>query len=112
MPHEKYRASDLNQRVRIISRAEAQNEYGTLVPTDTTVATVWAKVEPMSGGERERGQQTEVGARYLVVIRYRSDVTEKHLLMWGSVELNIRFVRKRSRIYQYLEIETETHAPT
>lgn len=109
---EPFRASELTERVSITRRTEAQNAYGTLVPADSTLATVWALVRPMSGRERDRGQQTEARANYLVVIRYRSDLTEKDILTWRGTEMNIRFFRDRGPRARFLEIEAEANAPT
>lgn len=46
------------------------------------VATVWASVEAVSGGEMMRNGQVQANTTYLVKIRHREGVTPKHRLIW------------------------------
>lgn len=102
-----YSVGELNERVTLRRYTETQNEYGTLVRTASTIATCWALVRPMSGGERDRAQQTEARPNYLVVIRYRSGLTEKDYVIWRGEEMNIRFIKDRGPRSQFLELECE-----
>lgn len=106
-----YGAGELTERVTLRRYTETKNAYGTLSHTPSTVATVWALVRPLSGSERDRAQQTEERANYLVVIRYRSDLTEKDYIVWRGSEMNIRFLKDRGPRARFLEIEAELNAP-
>lgn len=109
-----YRTGELDQRVTIRRKSTSQNDYGTLEETDTDLATVWALVRPMSGQERDRAQQTEARANYLVVLRTvvvdKHSLTEKDVVVWNGDEMNIRFLKNRGRSL-YTEIECERGAP-
>lgn len=59
----------------------------------TTTATVWAKVSQESGSEGEGGQQVHHTGRYMVTIRYRSDVDPTSRITWGSRTLRITGIR-------------------
>lgn len=102
-----YTVGELNERVILRRYTETQNEYGTLERTAVNVAKVWALVRPMSGGERDRAQQTEANPNYLVVLRYRRDVTHRDYIVWRGEELNVRFVKDRGPRNQFLELECE-----
>ena len=102
---------ELDQRVTLRRKTEVANDYGTMVQTDSDYATVWARVRPMSGGERDRGQQTEARANYVVIIRNRSDVQEQDYVVWRGNEMNIRFIKDYGTRPLYLEIECERGAP-
>jgi len=107
-----YSPGELNERVTIRRTTETQDAYGTLIQTVRDVASVWAKVRPMSGGERSAAQQTEAQSNYLIVMRYRADVLPADTLIWRGVEFNIRFIRDRGPRSLYLEIEAERGVAT
>jgi SPP1 family predicted phage head-tail adaptor len=106
-----FTASDLTERVTLRRYIETINEYGTIERVATSLGTVWALVRPMSGRERDRAQQTEARADYLVVLRNRDDLTEKDVVVWRGAELNIRFIKERGPRALFLEIEAEKNAP-
>jgi SPP1 family predicted phage head-tail adaptor len=107
-----YTAGELRERVTIRRTTETPNEYGTLVPADTDIATVWALVRPMSGGERDASRQVEASADYLIVMRYRADVRATDTLIWRGYAFNIRFIKDRGPRSLYLEIEAERGVAT
>jgi SPP1 family predicted phage head-tail adaptor len=67
---------------------------------------VWAKVRPMSGTEREHSDRLNAQANYLIVIRYRSDITEQDVAEWKGVRFNIRFSKDEPRS-TFLALEAE-----
>jgi SPP1 family predicted phage head-tail adaptor len=108
-----YKIDELNQRVTFVRYSETQNEYGTLTKVKTTLGKSWALVRPMSGRERDRGNQTEARSNYLIVIRnigFAKNLTEKDVAEWRGEELNIRFAKHRGRS-EWLELESERGAP-
>lgn len=106
---------ELDERVTFRRRTETQDGYGTLVPSDTDLATVWAKVRPMSGRERDRGQQTEARSNYVVRVHNSAavrGVTEGDLVVWRDVELNIRFISDGGPRPLFVEFECERGGPS
>lgn len=107
-----YCASELQEVVTLRRYTETINSYGTVTRAATTIQDgVFAHVRPLSGRERDRGSQTEARANYLVVIRYRSDLTEKDFVVWQGVEYGIRFIMDRGSRSAFLELECERGAP-
>lgn len=81
---------DLRHRVTIEEMSYTKDEGGGLVPTWTTVATVWAKVEQTSAGERFVRHQIDQQAAWKVSIRYRAGITAKQRVRWGDRVLEIK----------------------
>lgn len=102
---------EMDQRITLRRYTETSNEYGTLVESVVDYATVWARVRPMSGNERDRGQQTEARANYVVIVRNRRDVLEKDFVVWNGNEMNIRFIKDYGGRPIFLELECEYGAP-
>jgi len=90
MPTNLHSPSELRERVSIYSDAGVADGYRGRSVAWTLLATVWAKVKPISGREIEigPGQQAEVST--LIVIRYRSDVTAAKKATVRGVDYNIR----------------------
>lgn len=105
-----FEVGELRERVTLRRYTEAINAYGTIDRTASALAEVWAHVRPQSGSEQDRGQQTEARAMYLVVIRYRSGLTEKDCVVWRGVEYDIRAILDRGPRSQFLELVCERGA--
>jgi len=72
------KAGKLRRRVTLQSVATSSNGVGGKTSAaPTTVATVWASVEPLSGGELLRAQQMQSNLSHRVTIRHRSGVTPR-----------------------------------
>lgn len=106
MRKEVYNARELDQRVTFRKEVQTDDGMGGHSTTWEDVATVWAKVRPMSGGEREHSDRENVRANYLIVIRPRDDIDESCIAVWEGTEFNIRFVKYRPRS-RFLELEAE-----
>ena len=57
-----------------------------------TLATVWAKVENMSGSEGYFGDQVRATSNYKFTIRFLSSVTAKHRISYNSKTFNIQHI--------------------
>jgi SPP1 family predicted phage head-tail adaptor len=64
------RAGMLNRRLAIQSRSTTQDAAGQPLNTWTTLATVWAAIEPLSGHELERAQAIHPEISHQITIRY------------------------------------------
>ena len=83
----------LRKRVELHSATvKQQNEYGEQSEGFVKYATVWAEVKPLEGRELERARQLSAEVSYQVHIRYRSDVTVKHKVVFGTRTLEINAV--------------------
>jgi SPP1 family predicted phage head-tail adaptor len=103
-------AGDLRERVSLVRKTLTDDGSGGATASESTYATVWAEVRPMSGREREQAMRQEATSNYLVRIRHRTDVVEGDIVRWGSRDLNVRFVRNAGAKPQYLDIEAELGA--
>jgi SPP1 family predicted phage head-tail adaptor len=105
-----FRARELDQRVTIRREVRTSDGMGGSTLSWTNLATVWAKVRPMSGREREHSDKVNAQSNYIIVIRYRSDLTESDILVWKDTEFNIRFAKDTPRS-RFLVLEAEKGVP-
>lgn len=85
-----YSAGQLNQRVQLQARTEAENALGEAAGAWVSVgAPVWAKVEPLSGREflAAGAMQQPVDTRF--VIRFRGGITPSMRVVWKGQPYDI-----------------------
>lgn len=87
----------LDRTIIIQSRTMAQDAAGANVPTWSTLATVSAAVEPLSGSEVIAAQQISTQQAQQFRIRYRADVTTANRLVYNSVTYGIVSVKEDGR---------------
>ena len=83
------RAGQLRHQIQLQNGTSVQDSLGQSMPTFTTYATVWAKVEPLRGAEVERGKQIFAECDYKVTIRYRDGVKVTDRVVFGSQTFEI-----------------------
>ncbi len=76
------------------------------------VATVWGKVEPLTGSERLRAMQIEDRLSHRIVIRYRPGTTPAMRIVFGSRVFNIRAAIDREERGRFLELLCEEGVAT
>jgi SPP1 family predicted phage head-tail adaptor len=103
---------EMDQRVRIERKADVADGMGGFTSGWTTVATVWAKVEPVSGRERDMAAQTEAPRNYRITIRRRADLLDSDRLVWSRRTLNIRFIADAGGRQAYLLLDAEMGVAT
>ena len=86
------RAGRLRHRVSIQSQGTTLDDYGESTDSWSTDDTVWAAVEPVSGSERDIGEQMVGVVTHRVVMRYVSSLTPNKRILFGSRVLNINSV--------------------
>lgn len=75
----------MRHRIQLQSRVNLSNNYGERVPGAwTTYATVWARVEPLGGGEGLQAGRTVEERSYRITIRHRDDVQGDHTILLGD----------------------------
>jgi len=86
---------ELRHRVTIQEKVVTVDAYGGEVITWSTVATVWAAVEPLWGREflEGRRQENEISTR--IRIRYREGLTPSMRVVWGFRAFDIESVIER-----------------
>lgn len=86
------RAGELRHRVTIQQPVESRNSFGEVTVTWQDVATVWAAIEPLRGREFWEARQTVAEMDVRIRIRYRSGITPKMRVVWGSKVYDIESV--------------------
>ena len=104
------RAGDLRQRVDIQEVTETSVPGGGKSKVWNTVATTWAQVLPLTGGEAFAQGIARSTQFYKVVIRYRPGVTPRNRLVWNGIPLNIRTVADPDGTREALEMKAESGA--
>ena len=101
----------MRERVDIKIKSYTKDDLGANVPTVTTLATVWAKVQPLRGSEMKDIGRLANKQLYLVTIRHRTDLTTDNSIVWlsrtGNINLNIRSFQNRDERGQFLFMECE-----
>ena len=82
-------AGDLRQRITLQQRDSGKDTFGQQVTTWTTVATVWAKAEPLTGREFFQAGQTQSAVDVRFSIRYRTDVLPAMRVQWRNENYEI-----------------------
>lgn len=66
--------------------------------------TVYAAIQPLSGGEAFRFRQLEAAATHRIIIRHRTDITSAHRLLHGTDIYDIVSVLDADEKREFLEI--------
>jgi SPP1 family predicted phage head-tail adaptor len=75
----------LNRRITLQRPVEVRGaDYADVQVTWQDVATVWASVEPLSGGEFFRNQEQQGELTHRVRIRWRAGVDSKMRVLFGT----------------------------
>ncbi len=95
----------LSQRVTLQQLVRTADVIGGASLTWQDVATLWAHVEVKEGNESLDHNKLTARTSYLVIMRYRSDVTTSKRLLFNSRVLNIESVRDMYGNCQVLQLE-------
>ena len=105
-------AGRLREQVAIQQESVTRDEYGAEVIAWVGVATVWASILPKASGERflSGAAQLQAEITHTVRIRYRSGITAKMRLLWGSRYLEVETItdpdgRKRELVLMCREVQ-------
>lgn len=86
------KAGSLRHKVTIQRVSQTLDSSRQTVDLWTTLADVWAAVEPLTGRELVNAQQIQPDVTHRVRIRHRDDVTAKMRVLEGTRQLNIESV--------------------
>ena len=97
----------LNEIIGFYSKATTQDTYGTISQVRTKIADAYARVRPMSGAERNAGDQTEAAANYRFTVLHRTDLAEANIITWNGADYNIKFIADNGPKERYMYIDAE-----
>lgn len=86
------RAGRLDKRVTIQQSSQAKNASHELIDTWSTLATVWANVQPLKGSEMFEAQKVNASSTIKVTIRPRSDITSRMRIVYASRTYDIDYI--------------------
>ena len=84
--------ADLDKRLTIQTRTRSSDSQGGGTLSWTSSDTVWAMIEPLSGYEKTQAQRLSNPMSHKVTLLYRSGITVKDRLVYGSRTFTIKEV--------------------
>lgn len=96
-------AGELTERVVIETPTKTQNDVGEATLTWATFATVWAKVQSLSGREAERYAEVVGLSGHKVTIRALPGLTSSMRVIYRNRTLEIGAINEYERIW-YVEL--------
>lgn len=106
-------AGRLNKRIQIQVRVPIKDEFGHTDKSPwSTIATVWAVVEPISGRQLIASEQVLAEITHKIVMRYRPGITPDHRIAMGSRTFKIEYpinVREKNVLLELLCSEVVGH---
>lgn len=93
----------LRERVSIQSQAQTVDEAGAISTTWTEVATCWARMKPVSMKQLLLAGRDESVRTYMMTIRYRTDLTTAHRVVWRGRRFDVQGVNDPTEQRQFLE---------
>lgn len=103
------RPGDLQDRLSIQASTSSPQAGGGKIKAWADIASpIWAKVEPLNGGEAFSQGIARNTQFYRITIRWRGDVTPANRLMWNGMALNIRTCADPDRSRTALLITAES----
>lgn len=86
------RSGELRNLITIQKPARAQDSSGSTAETWSTLCTVWAAIRPLKGREYYAANQAQMEITTEITIRYRSDVSAEHRIIFGNRTFEIKTV--------------------
>ncbi len=102
---------DRRERIQFITTGRVQRDDGGFDTSDNTVVERWASVVPVQAREFEQAGRLSGQTVYLITCDALDiDPTTDDRILWGSIELNIREVRRAHAGSLHLEIKAQAGA--
>lgn len=99
------RAGRLNRRITLQSLTTADDAFGEPVETFATLANVWARVFTMGAKETLSADAERTQGSVIFQIRYRTDITERNRVVWGTDTYDIEGVQDAEGARKRLDIQ-------
>lgn len=110
-PYRGERIGNLRERVTLQERVETTSPSGEPITTYETIATVFARVEPLKGLEKATTAQTVATQAYNVHVRYRDDLSVLDRVQWNGQDLDIKAISNPDERRRFLQLDCEAVAP-
>lgn len=104
--------AELRHRITIQSITEVSDGQGGKTENWSTVATVWARIEPVSSRERLYSDKLEYQRTHKIAIRYRSDITNDMRILFNGRYFQIKSVYSPDEREAYTFIDAEENQGT
>ena len=78
------RSGSMRHRITIQQNTPTTNSFGETIDAWTTLCTVWAAIEPLSGKRYWEAKQANTDETGMIRIRYRSDITTRMRALFGT----------------------------
>jgi len=99
---------EFDQRITIVSDSETADGYGGLTaPSETTVATEWAKMEFTSGNEYYQAGRITASGYYTFTLWFNSNITVKMKVALGTRRFGIQKINNIGMHNEYMQLLTE-----
>ena len=85
---------ELNRYVTLQELVTSRDAFGAEILSWSTLAAVWAKIDPLSGGEAYVSDKIQSQATHRFTLYYRSDVTAEHRVVFGGYAYDILLVQE------------------
>lgn len=113
MGDRKFTAGDLNRRIVIKLFTEVADVGYSTTGTDTTVATVWAKVEPVGSAIYQGSKQIDATVTHRFIVRRQASVLEshtvsnRHVVIYNGYRYRVKRVAEYADEREFIVIEAE-----
>lgn len=97
----------LRHRLRIDYPVDTDDGAGGTTRTWATLATVWARIEPLGASERVEADRIEAAIRHRVTLRHRGDLTHAMRFVTGTRVLAIEGIRGSNEHDRFLICDCE-----
>jgi SPP1 family predicted phage head-tail adaptor len=95
----------LRHRVQLQSPTNTTDAGGGITQAWTTIANVYCSIEPKTGSESFRQGQVQDRTTHEIAMRYRSNISTKYRILFGSRTLNIRHIKNLYEKDRFLVLE-------
>jgi SPP1 family predicted phage head-tail adaptor len=85
-------AGTLRHRITLQTRTASADSFGQPIETWSTLATVWASVNPLRGREFFTARQEHTDIDHRIICRANADMTTVHRVLWGSRIFDVQAV--------------------
>lgn len=89
------RAGKLRHRLTIETATESQDDFGEMVKTFASAATVWGSVQPLAGNEVLAGDKISAEVTHIIRIRNNDNAAPEARITFGSRVFEITAVLNR-----------------
>lgn len=91
------KAGKLDRRIQIKSSTSAPDAYGEPIPTETTLATVWAFLMEQRPSEVFNAGSDQPLEQVIFQVRYRTDITQSMVVVYKSNRFEIKGIKEVGR---------------